>query len=137
VVCSETSLRAPVVPQPRLHVNVAGDVGHDPVESVALGGRRDDEHEIESELVARLAQGVGLLRGEVGDDEPLDAGGGRTLDEAARAGARAVGRVGSTFGSVRSVLVDQIVVGHTDHGGVDVEFLREREEPVGRHPGVE
>jgi len=81
--------------------------------------------------------GVGLLGREVGDDEPFDAGSSGALDEGTGAGAR--GFTARIRGAPRlaAVLVNEVVVRHADERRLNVHLLREREEPVRRHPGVE
>jgi len=107
--------------QAGLDVDVAGDVFHHPLEALAFGRRRDDEHQVEAELVTGLPQWPRFLGGQVRHDESLDAHLGRAFDEGPGTIAR-------------SVLVDQIVVGHADQRDVHVEGFDELEEPLGRHP---
>ena len=99
------------------------------VESLAFRRRCDDGDQVEAELVAGRPKVTGLLDRQVDDDEAVDAGLGRPLDERSR--ARVSGPVAP------AELVDEVVVGHADdrHGGV--ELLDELEVAFGSHPALQ
>ncbi len=111
-------------PHARLHVDEARRALQDALDALRRRCRRDDEDQRDVVFRTGGFEFGGLLDGEIGDDESGDARVGRGLHE--RLDLVAVAE-----------LEEEVVVGHADDRGVDVEVAHEVEVARGRHPGVE